>query len=368
MRNLKLLFVLTFLSLSLSACSLSVGSGAVISSGDGGLWTSADKGRTWRQNSQVPSVSGKAQSLGGLDISSMTIDPQDSSAIYLGTVERGLYYTYNLADGWFSFKSLNKGTINDVKVDPKNKCIIYAAITNRLYRSSDCGRDWQQVYYDNNPGVFVNTIAIDHYNSDNVYIGTSRGEVIKSIDHGISWRTIQRVNEAVASLLISPQDSRLIFVASSKNDVYSFNSNTVTSPNDPVNIDKNYAVENWSDLGAILKDFKLGTTFRDMAVSKSDGTLLLATNQGLVRSPDQGITWESIKLLPTEKDATINAIAISPKNSQEIYYVTNTTFYSSGDGGVSWSTKKLSTTKAGWKLMVDNDNPNIIYLGTKKIN
>lgn len=368
MKGIKLFTLLIAVFLISSACTLSVGSGSTVSGSDGGIWLSGDKGKTWKQASAIPNVSGKPQSLGGVDIGVMTVDPQDGQAVYLGTIEQGLYYTYDIANGWMNFKNLGKGSINDVKVDPQNKCIIYAAITNRVYRSADCGRDWQQVYFDNNPGVSVVTIAIDHYNSDNVYIGTSRGDIIKSIDHGISWRTIKRVDEGVARLIISPQDSRLIFVATIKNNVYSFSSNTVTSPNEPTNVDKNFFVENWRDLGSVLKEFNLGNGFRDMAVSASDGSLFLASSKGLVRSPDQGITWESIDLLPTEKDAIINAIAVSSQNSQELYYVTNTAFFSSVDGGISWSTKKLNTSRSGWELLVNPSNPSIIYLGTKKIN
>lgn len=369
MKKIKLSLILGLLTLSLSACTLSIGSSSSLGVGDGGLWLTSDKGRTWRQTSQIPTVTGKTENIGNADIYVIEIDPQDNQALYLGTAGQGLYYTYNLADGWWKVKGLARSTITDVKVDPKNKCVIYAAITNRLFRSSDCARTWQQVYYDNNPEVAVTTIAIDHYNSDNVYIGTSRGEVIKSIDQGISWRTIQRltgVNE-IRKLVIYPQDSRLIFVATSKNKIYSFRSSSATSANDPANIEKNFAVTDWRDLGDVLKDFKLGDIFRDIVVSPSDGVMLLASSRGIVRSPDQGITWENIELLPNEKDAIINSIAISPKNSQEIYYVTNTAFFGSSDGGVSWTTKKLTTSRAGWKLKVDNENTNLIYLGTRKI-
>jgi photosystem II stability/assembly factor-like uncharacterized protein len=368
MRYLKLSIIIILFALSSSACTLSIGKDAITGSSDGGVWLSADKGRTWKQASAIPSISGKAQSLGGLDVNVMSADPQDSKAVYVGTVGYGLYYTYNVSQGWTEVKSLGKGTINDVKVDPKSKCILYVAISNQVQRSADCGRTWQQVYFDNNPGVSVTSIAIDHYNSDNVYIGTSRGEIIKSIDHGFSWRTIKRADEGIVRLVISPQDSRLIFVATNKNNIYSFSSNTNTNVDNNVEIENNFAVDNWINLGDVLKDFNLGQNFRDIAISASDGTLLLASSQVLMRSPDQGITWEKINLLPTEKDAIINAIAIGPKNSKEIYYVTNTAFFASLDGGISWSSKELNTSRAGNELLIDLNNPEIIYLGTKKIN
>ncbi|PKM87849.1 hypothetical protein CVU83_02450, partial [Candidatus Falkowbacteria bacterium HGW-Falkowbacteria-2] len=77
--------------------------------------------------------------------------------------------------------------------------------------------------------------------------------------------------------------------------------------------------------------------------------------------------WENIKLITPEKDAIINAVAVNPKNSQELFYVTNTTFFRSLDGGVTWTSKKLPTTRAGSDLLVDFNNPNIMYMGTLKI-
>jgi len=367
MRYLKLvILLLAFAGLS-SACTVSLGSNSLGTASDGGVWLTGDRGATWRQVSSIPTITGRPGSLGGVDVNVISADPQDSSAIYLGTVGKGLYYTYNVNTGWLEMTNLGQGTISDVKVDPKAKCTIFTAITNRLYRTLDCGRSWQQVYFDNNPGVSVTTIAIDHYNSENIYIGTSRGDIIKSIDRGLSWRTIQRVNDSIARIIISPQDSRLVFAATLKNNIYSFYSNSVTVPKDSANIDKNFAVDDWQDLGLVLKDFNLGSNFRDIVVCPHDSSLFLATENAIVRSPDQGLTWENIKLLTPEKDAIINAIAVNPQNSQEIYYVTNTTFFSSADGGVTWITKKLSTSRAGWELLIDANNPKNIYLGTKKL-
>lgn len=369
MRYLKIFILLISVALISSACTLSIGSDGIStdSTTDGGIWLSADKGKTWKQMSVVPTITGKPLGLGNVDVSVLTADPQDSAAVYFGTVGRGLYYTYNVNNGWNEVKSLGQGTINDVKVDPKSKCVLYAAITNRLYRSNDCGRSWQQMYYDNNPGVGVTAIAVDHYNSNNIYIGTSRGDIIKSIDQGVSWRTIQRLNESIARLIVSPQDSRLVFIATVKNNIYSFTSNTVTNTTDSADIDKNFSVDNWTDLGTVLKDFNLGSNFRDIVVCAADGSLFLATEKAIVHSPDKGMTWENIKLITPEKDAIINAVAVNPKNSQEIYYVTNTTFFSSSDGGVTWTTKKLNTSRAGWDLLIDRSNPSIIYMGTKKL-
>jgi len=315
----------------------------------------------------VPSVTGRTGSIAELSVNLMTMDPNDSKAVYLATYENGLFYTYDIASGWSEVKTLPRATINDVKVDPKSKCIVYVALANRVYRSTDCSRTWAQIYFDNNTGVSVNTVAVDHYNTSNLYIGTSRGEIIKSIDSGNSWRTIQRLDDGVSNLIISPLDSRLIFVSTVKNKIFSFTSNTNTNPADSADLDNNFIVENWTDLNEVLKDFQLGSNFKDIVVNAKDGTMFLATAKVILRSKDNGFTWENINLIQPEKDAVINALAVNPEDSSDIYYITNTTFFRSTDGGTTWTTKKLPTKRAGQELLIDFKNTNMIYLGTKKI-
>ncbi len=367
MSKLKLIILLVTAALVVSACSITTTSSSTSGDSDSSVFLSVDQGDTWRSMTAVPNTSGRPQNITDINVNVMTMDPQDSLAVYLASFDNGLFYTYNITEGWQAINGLPKTTINDVKVDPQNKCIIYAAVANRVYRSADCSRSWTQIYFDNNPGVNVNAIVIDHYNSRNLYIGTSRGEIIKSIDAGEFWRTIQRLEEGVAKLIISPLDSRLVFVATTKNRIFSFTSNTFTNPYNSADLEQNFLVENWTDLDDVLFDYDLGANFKDLIVCAKDGSMFIATDKLILRSADNGITWENIKLIPPDREAIINSLAVNPQNSDEFYYVTNTTFFHSNDGGATWSTKKLPTKRAGRELLIDFNDPKVIYLGTIKL-
>ncbi|MDD5032383.1 MAG: YCF48-related protein, partial [Patescibacteria group bacterium] len=153
-------------------------------------------------------------------------------------------------------------------------------------------------------------------------------------------------------IAISPADSRLIFVATARKGIFRSTDNGA----------------NWVSLEEKLKDFKDALSFKDLVVAQADnGLIFLATNYGMLKSADNGENWEKIELITPEKKATINSVAVSPKNSKEIYYVTNTTFYRSLDGGINWATKKLPTTRAGWKLLINPDKTDIIYLGARSV-
>ncbi|PIR13652.1 hypothetical protein COV49_01420, partial [Candidatus Falkowbacteria bacterium CG11_big_fil_rev_8_21_14_0_20_39_10] len=311
----KIYIFLTFLLFFTTACSVSFKSGET--GNDGGVYASANQGKLWKQMALIPTVTGSAKSIASLDNYSLAMDPSDDEAIYFGSLDNGLFYSYDRAKEWRVAEGLERKTVTAVAVDPDAKCIIYAAMENKIYKSTDCNRAWEQAYFDNNVETKIYSIAIDYYDSRNVYIATSRGEVIKSPDRGTSWQTVGRFDDEVKKIVISPNDSRVLFVGTDKKSVWRSLDGGV----------------NWVSLEENLKTFKDSKKFRDLAMSQAEpGVIFLATDYGLLKSSDQGNTWSQIELITPEKKAVINSIAVSPKNAKEIYYVTNTTFYSSENG------------------------------------
>lgn len=365
-QKIYFLILLPIIAISVSGCSLSLNSGGssgVTNSPDlGGVFLSVDSGSTFKSQSLTPSVSGKPGNIAGLNVRAITMDPSDNNAIYLATYSQGLYYTYNIMTGWLEVPGLPKATINSVVVNPKNKCDVYVIYANRLMRSVDCARTWSQIYLDAKAETFFTALAIDFYNPANLYLATSKGDILKSIDSGYSWRALKRLEEPIAKIILSPKDSRQVFIATKSAKVYSFFSNTITNAKTSADIDANFAVDNWSDATKVLTDLNVGTIYRDFKVHPS-GEVYLATDSAIVRSPDGGVSWERLNLLPAEKDAIIRAIAVNPKNNKELYYATNLTFFKSSDGGATWSNKKLPTSRSASSILIDYKNPNVIYLG-----
>lgn len=366
MKKIKLLAIL-FLTLFLGACTLNFKTSGV-GVMDGGVFVTGNKGDSWKQMPLIPSISGAPGSIANADINDLIIDPNDSAAVYLTSAGDGLYFTYNVGRGWNKVLSLPTNiSANDVAVSNKNKCVIFVAMENKLYRTDDCARSFTQVYYDNNQGVGVMAVALDHYNSDIVYMGTSRGDILRSFDGGKTWRAIQRLNDSVREILVNPKDSRSVFVATSRNGVYRFNSAGGASLEQLEKYKNQFDNTNWIDYGKELKEFALGVNFKDLIYSYSDNSLFLATDKVIVRSFDDGQSWIKLSLLTPENDSSINSIAVNPQNSDEIFYVTDTSFFRSFDGGSTWGVKKLPSTRAGNALLIDFNNPSIMYLGVKKV-
>jgi len=344
----KLSFLLLMLFL-ISGCSLSLnGTDKDI----GGVFKTVDMGENWVNMSAIPTSTGEPQSIAGINANTLVMDPSDNKALYLGSASNGLFYTYDRAQNWAISYELGRVPINAIAIDHNSKCTIYSSSANKLYKSTDCSRNWIQAYYDNNLAVSVNSIATDHYNSNHLYIGTSRGEIIKSQDGGTSWQTINRFNNPIKKIALSPHDSRIIMVAVGKNGIYRSEDSG----------------QSWTDLETILKNFNSEQNFKDLIISTvQSGLVFLATDYGLLKSNDYGYGWRKIELITPEKDASINAIAVGAVNPDIIYYVTNTTFHGSIDGGFNWTTKKLPSARAGWNLVIDPDDDKIVYMGVKFI-
>lgn len=352
-----------FGALTLSACSISTttsGTGDAQSSGN--IFLSIDQASSWSQVSNVPSVNGKVENIAGVEVAGFYNDPSDNLAVYMGTKAHGLFYTYNVTKGWNKVAGIPDTEIRSVAVDPKDKCTIYVAALNRLYRSDDCARSFTQVYFDNDATVTVNSVAIDFYNSRNIYIATSRGEVIKSIDRGDAWRSIWRMEEPIRRVVLSPKDSRLIYIATGKNKVFSFVSNTETNVATSEDIDRNFAVNDFRDLNTALRDMEVGERFVEFTAA-SDGTIFLTTADIIVRSVDEGTSWESLNLLQPDGKTDITAMTVDFKEAKNIYYASASTFFKTSDGGATWTTKRLPTAWTASDIMVDFRDGKNVYLG-----
>lgn len=346
----RVLFLLIVFSLVLSGCiqtKSNNNAGAI----DGGVFRSVDKGATWQQKVIIPTA-GRNNNFANANIMTWAMDSGDSQAIYYASIGSGLVYTYDGANTWHKANGLGNNTIRALGVDPFDKCTIFATIGNRVFKSDDCSRAWKQIYFDNQTKITINALVLDHFNENHLYIGLSRGDLVKSLDAGESWQTVHRFKARIDRLIIDPSDSRVMYAFISKKGVFKSSD----------------AGESWETFNNGLKEHKLGIAVKDLILFKDEPTMIfMATNLGIIRSNDAGETWEQIELIPTEKKAALNAITVNPKNTKEIFYVTNNTFFRSSDGGENWQTIKLNTSRAGRTIMINPEKPTIMYMGVRAL-
>lgn len=354
-KKILLSVALLFVSFFSSGCVSVKSNSNDTSAYDGGMFVSVDKGNNWKQKVSISTTSGKPKNFAGINVTSLTMDPSDNKALYYGTSGSGLLYTYDAGNSWQTISKFSGSIIRAVAIDPNSKCTIYVSVGNKVFKSEDCNRNWDEIYYDNDKAVAIEAIAVDPSDSSNIYIGISRGDIVRSTDAGEGWHTVGRLNNRIKKILIDSNDTNRLYAVTFQKGVF-------ISNNKGVDWDAMIA------LNSALSENKLGMNIRDFIFVESEPeTLFLATYYGLLKSTNKGEDWEKIELIMPEKKATINALAVNPQDSQEIYYVTNTIFYRSSDGGINWTPLQLLTTRAGWRLLVDPESPNIIYMGLRKL-
>lgn len=346
MRVFKLFIPLLALALMGAGC---FDLGGKKTTDDGGVWKSSDAGLTWVQSVALPTTQGVG-SLNQINVLTLAMDPQDRQAIYLGSRESGMFWSYDGGMSWMRPRdaSLGSGQVLRIAVDPADKCTIYALRSTQLAKSTDCGRTFDpEMYVESRSGVTLTDVEVDWFNPQIVWLATSDGDILKSENGGENWTTKKRVSRPVVDLLIDNGDSRILFAATDRQFLYK-------------SVDGG---EDWDSLEEKVEKYKEANLVTDLTQDATGEVLIVSTEYGLLRTADDGETWEKIKLLTAAREVSISAVAVDPTDPDKIYYTTAATFYSTADGGTNWQTRRLTTGRTITELLIDPTNPQIMYLG-----
>lgn len=314
----------------------------------GGVFKSVDKGNTFLQKILIASPKPATVSMGNVNILSMERDPQDNNALYIGTLENGLYYSYDGAESWMKATTLGQIQINSIAISPDNKCAIYASSSHKIFLSKDCNRTYKEIYHDPRISVIITKIKINPSNTSIIFAGTSVGDLLKSEDGGESWTYLYNFKAMVREIIFAKQD---ILVATT-NVIYRKNG------------------EKWNDLTSDTENKQMFHNIKKVIYidTSADNIIMVLTEKNIIASRNNGKTWEALKLVTPPGKVLLYSMDINKSNPNEIIYGTSTALVSSIDGGKTWSSIKLPSIRFPVHLSIDQKNPNIIYMGMYKIN
>ncbi len=351
--NLFILFAIIIATLTGASCiSLSGQSKGVV-----GMFRSDNKGDAWRQIVSYPTVQG-VKNLAGLLVFKIFTDPSDDNALYLGTRGQGLYYTYDNGESWQSVAVMNNKFIYGLAVDPKDKCIIYTTDGAHVYRSTDCSRNWELMYTEEQLSKRFVDLVVSFKDSKSIYAVQTNGDFLRSNDSGVSWRIVKRFGFEVRTLVADPLKSDRLYLATYKDGLYRSDDGGVT----------------WTDLSKGFENYSDSKIFNRLILNQAQkDSLFWISKYGILRSDDAGVTWKDLKLLTAPGSINIYSFAINPKNQSEIYYTgtildnknqnVRSTFYRSTDGGNNWVTKKLPTNTIPTTMLIHPVNNSMLFLG-----
>lgn len=112
--------------------------------------------------------------------------PFDSNTILVGGWDQyaQVYKIYKTADGGNSWEGFVVGTrAYDLVLHPTDPAIMWVEGDEGVFRSSDGGQTWQATLTED-----CRSLAVDASNPDEVWAGTSEGDLLRSTDGGVYWQ------------------------------------------------------------------------------------------------------------------------------------------------------------------------------------
>ncbi len=178
------------------------------------------------------------------------------------------------------------------ETDPNTASVLYLG-TDKVYRTTDRGKNWTAISQVLDPGGSVSAIGVPRNNANLIFAGTNRGQIHKATrDQSGQWNWTNLTaaplpNRHLSDIAIHPTNSQIVYLA--------FNGFTTNTPSSP---------------GHIFK------------------------------STDGGQTWTRVDGSGTSTfpDVPALTILIDPDNTDHIYVGTDIGVFQSTDGGGSWTT------------------------------
>jgi photosystem II stability/assembly factor-like uncharacterized protein len=152
-------------------------------------------------------------------VTALAVDSAPNPIIYAGT-EQGLYMSNNHGSNWTSL-GLTDHSIREILIHPSVENVIYIATDNHgILKTTNGGKDWDVLLQESadpalNKGLKdLRALAIDSTNPSILYAGNFAGYILKSIDQGKTWSTLNPEFPLIAlnTLALHPSNQKIIYV------------------------------------------------------------------------------------------------------------------------------------------------------------
>ena len=348
----------------------------------GGAWKTENAGTTWQPltDSQPFFATG-----------CVTIDPNNSASIWLGTGENvggrhigvghGIYHSMDGGKSWKDMGLKKSEHISKIIVHPDNSNVIWVASQGPLwspggdrglYKSTDGGKTWRNTL-EINEWTGITELVIDPTNPDILYAaswqkhrnvaalidGGPGTTLYKSVDGGDTWSKINkglpRSNMGKIGLAISPMDPTVLYAA--------------------IELDRRkgavYRTSNSGGSWTKMSDTVSGGTgphyYQELIASPHKFDMIYLMNVRVLVSEDGGKTFYT--MTESNKHSDNHSLTFKADDPNYLLMGTDGGIYESFDNSKNWKYVANLPLTQFYKLAVDDAEPFYnIYGGTQDNN
>ncbi|WP_372641808.1 T9SS type A sorting domain-containing protein [Ancylomarina sp.] len=189
-------------------------------SATGGIWKTTDGAENWTNLSN---------DLTNLSVNALAMSNSNHDIIYAGTGESFPGSAQNLGNGiwksvdrgvnWTQLESTSTnekfGYINRLWVNPINADIVIAATEYGIFKTTNGGTDWTQVYESDPVNNGVEDLAAYSTARDTIFAGENRKGILRTVNGGSSWELFSKGLAAGTryELAVSPVNRNFVYTS-----------------------------------------------------------------------------------------------------------------------------------------------------------
>ncbi len=371
----------------------------------GGLWKTSNSGLTF-----APIF----DSYASYSIGCVTIDPDNTNVVWVGTGENNSQRSVAWGDGVYVSRDAGKsftnvglksaGSIGMIRVDPRDSNVVYVAAfgplwsdggDRGLFKTIDAGKTWNKIL-DLGEQTGVNEVHMDPRDPDTLYAtayqrrrhvwtlinGGPNGGIHKSIDAGKTWQKVKsglptgdigRIGMAISppnpdvvyAIIEAQGDKSGVYRSLDRGESWEKRSGYLSSSPqyyqelvaDPKNVDRFYALDTFlhttDDAGKTMKRVEHKNVHVDwhaLVINPDNTNHLLGGNDGGLYETWDRSNWRFFPNLPIKQ-----FYRVAVDNSEPFYFIYGGTQDNNTIGGPSRTTDIVGITNEDWFVTVGGD-------------
>jgi hypothetical protein len=198
------------------------------------------------------------------------------------------------------------------------------------------------------------TVVVNPKDPNKLYVGNWANQLFRSDDRGVTWRTVEtgdiNAPNFLTSVVVSKADTGVIMIGG-------FNFDGIKRSSD--------GGANWQRaLADTVNNARMWYISEAIVEDPSRSGLLYAargsTSNGIWRSSDNGITWDSISVIPGQLTGRLCTMAIRPDSTNILFVgAVGGQIFRSDDSGRTW--RRVPVLDGNLTIRSDSEIPKIVF-------